>query len=86
MSSICQSCGMPLENEMDLGTNIDNRRNRDYCYHCFRLGKFTNEKITLSEMINIAVTHLHLSRHMDKAIAQQHIENTLPKLKRWETG
>ena len=36
----CQSCGMPLTNEI-LGTNADGTPNEDYCIYCYKDGKFT---------------------------------------------
>ena len=31
----CQSCGMPLTNEI-LGTNTDGTLNEDYCIYCYK--------------------------------------------------
>lgn len=30
----CQSCGMPLQNQDELGTNSDGSRNEEYCCYC----------------------------------------------------
>ena len=38
----CQSCGMPLTNEI-LGTNADGSKNEDYCNYCYKDGKFTQD-------------------------------------------
>ena len=38
----CQSCGMPLTNEI-LGTNADGTFNEDYCTYCYKDGKFTQD-------------------------------------------
>ena len=38
----CQSCGMPLTNEV-LGTNADGSKNEDYCIYCYKDGKFTQD-------------------------------------------
>ncbi|MBR6920026.1 MAG: zinc ribbon domain-containing protein, partial [Bacteroidales bacterium] len=45
----CQSCGMPLTEEM-LGTNADGSKNGDYCSYCYKDGAFTND-CTMDEMI-----------------------------------
>ena len=45
----CQSCGMPLTQEI-LGTNADGSKNEDYCMYCYKDGKFLQE-CTLDEMI-----------------------------------
>ena len=33
----CQSCGMPLTEEI-LGTNADGIKNEDYCIYCYKDG------------------------------------------------
>ena len=38
----CQSCGMPLTEEV-LGTNADGSKNEDYCMYCYKDGKFLQE-------------------------------------------
>jgi len=37
---ICQSCGMPLKEEQDFGTNKGRSKNNMYCWFCFQNGKF----------------------------------------------
>ena len=37
----CQSCGMPLADVNDIGTNADGSRNEDYCKYCYENGQFT---------------------------------------------
>ena len=80
---ICQSCGMPLQKEGDLGTNTDRSKNEEYCFHCFQNGKFLDEGITLEEKINKNVkfaVQMGLSEHEARKMAS----NVLPKLKRWK--
>ena len=36
---ICQSCGMPLNNKEELGTNKDGSINDDYCKYCYKDGE-----------------------------------------------
>lgn len=45
----CQSCGMPLTNEV-LGTNADGSPNEDYCIYCYKDGKFTQD-MTMEHLI-----------------------------------
>ena len=45
----CQSCGMPLTDEV-LGTNADGTKNEDYCMYCYKDGKFLQD-CTMDEMI-----------------------------------
>ena len=46
----CQSCGMPLTEEIK-GTNADGSRNEDYCIYCYKDGAFTRD-CTMEEMID----------------------------------
>ena len=46
----CQSCGMPLTNEI-LGTNADGSTNEDYCVYCYKDGKFAQD-MTMEQMID----------------------------------
>ena len=45
----CQSCGMPLTEEV-LGTNADGSKNEEYCMYCYRDGQFLQD-CTMDEMI-----------------------------------
>ena len=45
----CQSCGMPLTEEV-LGTNADGSKNEEYCMYCYKDGKFLQD-CTMEEMI-----------------------------------
>ena len=37
----CQSCGMPLQNEADYGTEAGGARSEEYCTYCYQNGGFT---------------------------------------------
>jgi hypothetical protein len=82
---ICQSCGMPLNKDSDVGgTNSDSSKSDKFCSFCYMGGKFTDEGISLQEKIEkniqIAVTRMNTSEKKAREIA----ENTLPKLERWK--
>ena len=49
---ICQSCGMPIINREQLGTNKDGSINDDYCKYCYNKGEFI-DKVTLEEYIEM---------------------------------
>ena len=54
---ICQSCGMPLDNDPDKGgTNSDGSKSDKYCSYCFRNGIFT-QNISLDEMTDIGLNY-----------------------------
>ena len=79
---ICQSCGMPMRNQADFGTNIDNSRNDEYCHYCFSQGEFTDPGITMEEKITKIIT-LAEKIGMPKEEASKLANATIPKLKRW---
>lgn len=47
---ICQSCGMPMQEEQ-YGKNEDGSANEKYCAYCYQNGKFAQE-CTLEEMVD----------------------------------
>ena len=51
-SKICQSCGMPIINDNQLGTNKDGSINNDYCKYCYNNGEFI-DKVTMKEYIEM---------------------------------
>ena len=82
----CQSCGMPLTDEV-LGTNADGSKNEEYCMYCYKDGKFTQE-CTMDEMIEHCAKFVgefndgsgqQLTR--EEAIGQ--MKMYFPHLKRW---
>ena len=82
----CQSCGMPLTDEV-LGTNADGSKNEEYCMYCYKDGKFLQE-CTMDEMIEHCAqfvgdfnegSGLQLTR--EEAIGQ--MKMYFPHLKRW---
>lgn len=83
----CQSCGMLLVNENEIGRNADGSRNDDYCIYCYDNGRFLQE-CTMEEMI------MHCAQFVDEfnkdsehkvtreeAVAQ--MREVFPHLKRW---
>lgn len=80
---ICQSCAMPLTKNTDFGTNADGSKNKEYCFHCFKDGKFLDEGITLQEKIEKNIK-FGVQMGMPEDVARNMCENILPKLKRWQ--
>jgi hypothetical protein len=80
---ICQSCGMPMQNPEDFGTNADGSKNNDYCRYCRQNGEFT-AKMDLDEFtemqVKIAVEKMGMLEDEARAVA----ESTLPDLLRWK--
>lgn len=84
----CQSCGMPLTDEI-LGTNADGSKNEEYCIYCFKDGAFTGD-FTMEEMVEFCSQFVdqynqdagqQLPRDEYKEILRQYY----PNLKRWNT-
>jgi hypothetical protein len=81
---ICQSCGMVMQKEEELGTNLDNTFNYEYCNYCFQNGDFTDAGITMEEKINRLVEFAKDRMNMTEAQAREMASNIIPSLKRWK--
>ncbi|HPF17078.1 MAG TPA: zinc ribbon domain-containing protein [Thermotogota bacterium] len=77
---VCQSCGMPLKEEL-FGTEKDGSLNQEYCVYCYKDGSFTSE-CTMEEMIETCVPFME-EQGMNKEEARALLEKELPKLRRW---
>ena len=85
---ICQSCSMPMssKNAEILGTNKDGSKNRDYCIHCYKDGKFTMEA-TMEEMIEACVPYTSKNNPWpDEETARNEMKKIFPNLKRWKSS
>ena len=83
----CQSCGMPLTEEM-LGTNADGSKNGDYCSYCYKEGTFTND-CTMDEMIEFCAQFVdEVNKNMPKPMTKEEYKGMMrqyfPQLKRWK--
>ena len=82
----CQSCGMPLTDEI-LGTNADGSKNEDYCIYCYRDGKFLQE-CTMEEMIGHCAQFVdEVNKGLPQPITKEEyigqMKMYFPHLKRW---
>ena len=82
----CQSCGMPLTEEI-LGTNADGSKNEDYCIYCYKDGAFTGD-FTMEQMAEYCSMFVEeYNKNTGKSLtACQYKEELLkyyPTLKRW---
>ena len=82
----CQSCGMPLTDEV-FGTNANGSKNEEYCMYCYKDGKFTQD-CTMDEMIEHCAQFVGdfnegsgLKLTQEEAIGQ--MKMYFPHLKRW---
>ena len=82
----CQSCGMPLTNDV-LGTNADGSKNEDYCMYCYKDGQFVQD-CTMDEMIEHCAQFVGaVNENMEKPITKEEyigqMKMYFPHLKRW---
>lgn len=83
MERICQSCGMPLKSESELGTEKDGTLNFDYCKYCYKSGEFI-DKVDMNEYINLC-SKFGFQAGMTNEEMKAFCEKLFPKLKRWKT-
>lgn len=84
ITRICQSCGMPLRQSSDSGTDEQGGPASDYCGFCYRNGRFTEPALSEPEMMDRCVDWLVHRNGMDEREAQLLMSRTLPGLKRWK--
>ena len=78
----CQSCAMPLTEEL-LGTETDGSKNADYCSYCYDKGAFTAD-CSMEEMIEFCVGPMVQSNpDMTEETARIQMQAFFPQLKRW---
>lgn len=80
---ICQSCGMPMKEENDFGTNSDKSKNNEYCTYCFQNGAFTNPNISIEQMIK-GVVGMMVKYGTPEDQANKQAQTLIPTLKRWQ--
>ena len=85
---ICQSCGMPLENDEQKGTEKNGRKSGEYCVYCYADGAFTKD-MTMEEMIQTNIQFLDqwiesTGVQMTEEEATAQLREYLPTLKRWK--
>lgn len=79
---ICQSCGMPMQEEQ-YGTNQDGSRNEKYCCYCFKDGAFAQD-CSLEEMIDFcAPFEVEGGRAKTLEEAKGMLREYFPTLERW---
>ena len=84
--NFCQSCGMPLTEEL-LGTNADGSKNADYCIYCSKDGRFVQD-CTMEEMIEtcsqfVDEVNKSLPQPITKEEYKEQMRKYFPYLKRW---
>ena len=80
---ICQSCGMPMNDEAMFGKNVDGTKNEDYCVYCYPEGQFNNPNETFEEMVETCVPFMMKEGHTETE-ARKYLTDNLKNLKRWQ--
>ena len=80
-SKICQSCGMPITSDEQMGTNKDGSINNDYCKYCYINGEFI-DKVSMEEYIGMCSKYGEQAGMTNEEM-QKHCEKLFPTLKRW---
>lgn len=86
-TKFCQSCGMPLTNEI-LGTNADGSKNEDFCIYCYKDGAFTGD-FTMEEMAEycsmfVEEYNKNTGKNLTACEYKQELLKYFPVLKRWK--
>lgn len=84
MARFCQSCGMPLDKDVNGGgTHADGTKSDKYCSLCYENGAFTNPEIkTARQMQDFCVDQLK-KQGMPGVMAWL-FTRSIPKLERWQ--
>ena len=82
----CQSCGMPLAQAVDFGTERNGQAATEYCRYCYQNGSWTQPNITLEETIALgskALEQLEISE-IKKWLLKTLYPMQIKGLKRWK--
>jgi len=81
-NNICQSCGMPIMSEDQLGVNKDGSLSEDYCKYCYLNGEFI-DKVTMNEYIEMCSKYSEQAGMTNEEM-KSYCEELFPSLKRWK--
>jgi hypothetical protein len=79
----CGSCGMPLLEEGDAGTEADGSKSARYCTHCYRDGAFAQPDLTRDAMIEQYAPLLAAELGMPQDRAKAMVTAFTATLPRW---
>lgn len=80
---MCQSCGMPLKNDEQKGTEADGSKSQKYCINCYKKGEYTWKDATLEQMQTYCMGILTKEKHWPTFLARM-ATNGMGKLERWK--
>lgn len=79
--TVCQCCGMPLDDETLISRNSDGTPNEDYCKWCYADGTYTYSD--MDDLIDVCVKHM-AGEQFTEAQARSYMKNLLPTLDYWK--
>jgi hypothetical protein len=83
MGSMCQSCGMPLRKDPQVGgTNQDGTKSTEYCSYCYQNGNFVDNETDVKKYQS-KVLDIMASQGFWRPIAWL-MTRGIPNLKRWK--
>ncbi|HET6864097.1 MAG TPA: zinc ribbon domain-containing protein [Candidatus Saccharimonadales bacterium] len=82
---ICQSCGMPMKDNAQRGTEKGRGFSDKYCIHCYKEGDFTWKEATVEQMRTYCAGILVDQKHWPAFMARAATKN-IPKLERWHAN
>ena len=82
-ATLCQSCGIPLDNQQLKGTEANGLKTDEYCKFCYDAGSFVKPSMTFGDMKETVETQMKKLKLSEKLI--QDAVNILPTLNRWKT-
>ena len=80
-NKICQSCGMLIKSNSQLGKNKDGSINNDYCKYCYEDGEFIDQ-VTMKEYIELSSQYGEQAGMTNEEM-RIYCEKLFPTLKRW---
>lgn len=83
---LCQSCGMPLTDEV-LGTHADGSKSEEYCMYCYKDGAFTGD-FTMEQMAEycsmfVEEYNKNTGQNLTACEYKEVLMKFYPTLKRW---
>ena len=78
---MCQSCGLPLQDDQQKGTKKDGSKSDKYCTHCYQKGEFTWPDATVEQMQTYRMGIL-TKKALARFLARMPSKG-VPKLERW---
>lgn len=85
-TNLCQSCGIPLKNEIDYGTEKDETLSTKYCVNCYKDGEWTKSDLDFDDMYDYNLKKFQESdmKKIEKFfLNKMYTKKFMKKLDRW---